>query len=168
MASLTERAIKRRKVAVILVENALADVAKGNHAADFEWFKSHVGSDEFLETYTAYAQADVANYSVEDGEDAPFAFMAVVIPDTETMAIGTTVVIPETAATKAWRDEVISDITALYEKTATAPKKAPVVKARRKMAVTGGSTPKELSEPSEVKKPRVRRVVHKHDPLGPQ
>ena len=166
MALFTERAVKRHPVAVITVECLLADVAKGGHFGDFEWFNSVEAAEAWMTQWTSHATSDSAEYSIIDGTDPAMAYLTILIPDTETMVLGKNHVVPLNNSTEVWRDEITDDITALYEKAEAAPKKAPVVKARRGLKLAG----KPASRESEVEdtKPRVRRVIHKHGIEGPQ
>ena len=166
MALFTERAIQRHPVAVVLIETRIKDIDKGVHKADFEWFNSVEAAEVFMTQWTNHAAKDSAEFPTDaDGEPA-LAYLTFIIPNTETMAVGTEVVYPKTAAAEQWRDSILDDITALYEKAEAAPKKAPVVKARRGLKLAGKTTKPEPE--SETPKPRVRRVMHKHEIEGPQ
>lgn len=116
MAVLTERAIKHHKVAVILIENLLEDVPKGNHDVEFEWFRTVTAAEEFMDQYTDFAKEDAAEFAVIGAEDPPLAYLTILIPDTETLAAGKFVLAPENAATIAWRDGILADLTMLYTK----------------------------------------------------
>lgn len=146
MALLTERGLKRHPVAVILVDSLLSDVGKNAPTAEFEWFKTVDAATEFAEQNKVFAEADVAAYTAltdateEDGGspvvDPAMAYLVIIIPDTATLEVGEASVFPETDATKEWRDDIIADITVLFEKKAAAKapsKSAPVVKPKRRL-----------------------------------
>ena len=139
MALLTERALKRHKSAVITIEAERQNVMTGNESADFEWFNTPEAAAGWFQSWTAFTKEDAETYKVLDGDDPAMAYMTILIPDTSTMEPGTVLVHPDNDITNKWRDEVLSDISVLYEKPQDAPKKKAVVKVRRRQHAVGGS-----------------------------
>ena len=154
MALLTERAIKRHPVAVITVESQVQDVAKGGHPADFEWFKTIDAAQEWMTQWTTHAKEDVAAYSVIGGEEPALAYLTILMSDTDLLTLTDSNVVPVNAATKAWLDETLADITTLFDKPEVKVKKKVVVKARKRVVAKSTAT----DEPDEdiVTKLRVR------------
>lgn len=157
--ALTERAIKRKPVAVITVEAPLDDLE--NYQADFEWFNTTDAAKEWIDQWTEFAKEDTTTYSLLDNKDDPaLAYLTILIPDTATLAVGSALVFPDNDQTQAWLAETTGDITNLFEKRQEAPKKKVTVKAPRARRVAGKvSTPSESEVPAPQKRaPRKIKV----------
>ena len=139
MALLTERALKRHNAAVITVESPRATIAKGGWDVDFEWFKTPEAADAHAKQWTEFCAEDVVAYDIDDGDDTPMAYMTIVIDDTADIHVSDSFVFPNTDVTSRWMEDILADISVLFEKQ-DEPKKAKVViKARRKASFVGGS-----------------------------
>lgn len=121
MAVLTERAIKHLKVAVILVENLLENVPKGDHDVEFEWFNTVAAAEEWMDPYTEFLKEDAAEAAAIGAADPALAYLTILVPDTATMVVGKHVLEPVNAVTTAWRDGILADLTTLYTKTEDQP-----------------------------------------------
>ena len=166
MALFTERAVKRHPAAVITLTTEMSALSKTLPTAEFEWFKSAESAAVWLGEWTEATSADSAEFTIIDGEDPALAFLTILIADTETMEVTKTVINPDNDTMRAWRDDIVSDISVLYETVNAPQKKAPVVKARRGLKLAGKPASRESED--EDTKPRVRRVIHKHGIEGPQ
>jgi hypothetical protein len=158
MALLTERALKRRKSAVIIVEAFRKNVLTGKQTADFEWFNKPDAAAEHADQFGVFAKEDAKAYTELDGDDPAMAYMVIVVPDTNELDELEIRLYPETDITKRWRDELIVDLSQLYTKAEAAPKKKVVVKAPRRRAVVVGKS--DVSDEPKVK-PRARVGVRR-------
>lgn len=129
MARPTERAIKRKPMAVIFLTTKRQDVPEVPPAGrEFEWFDTAPNRKAFFK--------QVHEFNVEDTkEHDDMAYLTIEIVDTESMKIGRAEVAPVTDETQQWLKDIESDITKAY-----VPAKAPdskdgekkVVRARKK------------------------------------
>ena len=154
MALVTERALKRKNCAVITVESNIANIATGRFAVEFEWFNTEGAASAWMTDWTDWAAEDAVAYDGSDPEEPAYAYLTLLIPDTENMAVTRAVVSPANAQLEHWKETVLADITVLYDKPEEVVKKKVVVKARRRGVVLGGST---VPEPEEAPKVRGRK-----------
>lgn len=136
MAKPTERALRRKPKAVILLTTLRADVPKvpdGNGGREFEWFTTQDGMENFFNQNIAFHQEDCKEHD-------DMAYLAVEIEDTASapMTLGRIDVQPEDdAKCVAWMESIKEDVTRAFfqppqettEETKTAAK---VVRPRRK------------------------------------
>lgn len=132
MAKPTERAVKRKPMAVIMLTTKRSSVPEvPNEGREFEWFETVEGMNQFYD--------QVREFDVKDCKDHDdMAYMCIEITDTADMKIGRIAVAPETDATKKWLAEVKKDVTKALtpvtptKKAAATPSKK--VKPRQKTA----------------------------------
>lgn len=130
MARPTERALKRKPMAVILLTTLRKDVPNIPPAGrEFEWFTTEDGMRTFFDQNVAFHKEDT------DSHD-DMAYMSLEVTDTSTMTLGRVDVKPETKEMEDWRAAVEADIT---------------------LAFTPVKAPEETTEGDEKKKVRPRR-----------
>lgn len=130
MAKPTERAIKRKPMAVIMLTTLRKDVPEVPPAGkDFEWFDTEQGRKQFF--------TQVHDFNVQDAKDHDdMAYLTVEITDTATMKVGRIEVAPSTEATDEWLKAVKADITKaltpIKEPSSEGSSEKKVVRPRRK------------------------------------
>lgn len=135
MAKPTERALKRKPKAVILLTTLRKDVPNvpdGQGGREFEWFDTDTGMREHFDKNVEYHTADAKEHD-------DMAYLAVEITDTKDMSLGRVDVQPATDETTAWLESIKDDITTAFVpvKEATSAESdgsKKVVRPRRKSA----------------------------------
>lgn len=163
MAKPTERALKRKPMAVILLTTLRKDVPNvpdGAGGREFEWFETREGVKTYFDQNVEYHKSDT-----KDHDD--MAYMAIEILDTATMKLGRVDVRPQTDETKAWMAEIKADITKAFqpvkEVTETKDSGQKVVRPRRKSAAAGAVQ----KDASKTKAARLKeRLAAKQEPKG--
>lgn len=157
MAKPTERAIKRKPCAVIILE-ALAN-AKGKPeegGREFEWFNTPEAAAEHFDKFAAFAKEDTTSYD-------DVAYLVAEITDTQSdpMALGRVEAFPENDSTKKWVEEVRKDITSTFvtEKKDDDTKK-PNVKVRPKKRA-GAAAAAKVKKADEAPAPIQQQVDKK-------
>lgn len=133
MAKPTERALKRKPMAVILLTTRREDVPNvpdGAGGREFEWFASKEGMHAYFDQNNEYHQQDT-----KDHDD--MAYMCIEITDTasDPMTLGRVEAHPETDETKAWLKSIKDDPTKAFQPVKEAKEEATsskVVRPRRK------------------------------------
>lgn len=130
MAKPTERAIKRKPMAVIMLTTLRSDVPSvPNNGKDYEWFVTEENMRSYFDQVQEFNASDVKAH-----ED--MAYLTVEITNTTEMKTGRAEVAPATKETEAWLKDVLADITKVYvqetAKTKEGDGQPKVVRARSK------------------------------------
>jgi hypothetical protein len=142
----TERAVKRKPMAVIMLTANRSDIAEDgtvtmtDQGYDFEWFETEKNREKFFDQVNDWQQQDA-----KDHDD--FAYLIAVVTDTSDMTLGRIEVAPHNPKMTKWKNAVKKNPSLLIAPVAakTTEKKAEV-KAPRKAAA------KKAAASTEVKK----------------
>lgn len=155
MAKPTERALKRKPMAVILLTTLRGDVPSVPPAGrEFEWFTTEENLHNFFDQNVTFHTEDVAAHD-------DMAYLAVEVVDTSQMTLGRIDVQPPTEETEKWMKAVQADITLAFTpvttattKTDSAPKK---VRARQKSTAANAVEKKPQGDSPEAKATRLKQ-----------
>ena len=162
MAKPTERAIKRKPQAVILLETLTESVPEvPEDGRDFEWFTSTDAAGEFFDQFTRFIESDTS-------EHGDVAYLAAEVTDTSSMTLGRVKVAPENDETAKWAESIKADVTSVFIQPATKEKPKAKVrpKARNAAAAEAKKTKTPPAKPAADKQARLKKRLAEKKEMG--
>lgn len=163
MAKPTERAMKRKPHAVILLETLTSDVPEvPEDGRDFEWFNSLEATSEFFDQVTEFHTKDAE-------EHGDLSYMTIEVTDTATMTLGRVEVAPDNEETKKWVESVKDDVTQVFVEIKPKKTSKPDVKVRpKKRNAAAKAVAKNESAPikQEDKQARLKKRLEEKKAMG--